>query len=106
MVTIVVSTQQMLTNYLAVINEVAFENGEAPNDMTEIVRAFVIGDMEAIREFFRQGCTALFVGESGMELIEMRKSDTEALPIQKEAEIRVYHKGQLIGVVIDSEIRY
>jgi hypothetical protein len=63
-----------------------------------ILRALAEGDMEGIRQSFRDGMVAMMAPNLLPAL--------DAIPDNEEIEIRITHHGKTIGVVIDSEITW
>lgn len=98
MTNITITTEQVYKTLTTMIWDIASDGDETRSQveiMMGLLPCFLNGDMDGIRQSFKDGFSFLMIPEHSGTL------DTE-----DEIEIRVHHRGHLIGVVIDSEVDY
>lgn len=98
MTNITIDTHQVFKTLTDMIWDMSsdLENTESQVDtMMGLLPHFYDGDMDGIRQSFKDGFSFLLIPEY-----------SEVLDGEGEIEIRVHHRGHLIGVVINSEINY
>ena len=95
MLTINLDTKQVYENLTGSIWDMA---GDLPDTdsqvsaMMELLPHYFEGDIDGIRQSFKDGFAFILV------------PDVKQLDSDEELEIRVHHRGKLIGVIINSEI--
>ena len=82
-----------------------FDNPDLMEDNLNLLKDLAAGDIHSIREAFLSGMTMFLVPELMEQLESLTVRGTDPNP-ENEIEFRVIHNGKLIGVLIDSEIKW
>jgi hypothetical protein len=106
-VSIAVTTESMYRNLIAAATESVWDGMSANLGFDhDLIEGLVGGDMEVIREAFKGGSTAMLLTPEQMETVSKELEGTQPGDISDVLEIRVYHGGKIIGVVLDNEINF
>lgn len=95
-----ITTREMYDKLFASLRDAFYDDDNINvGDIIDAARALARGDMNGIRRAFKDGYTAMLLGEKMGTLEEMSISPSAP-------EILVRHKEQVIGVLVELEINY
>ena len=72
----------------------------------DVLTALQEGNMEGIRQAFVEGHAPFLLTPEQFERVQAILDGKKDENLADEVEIRVFHKGHVIGVVVDKEINY
>ena len=91
-------TREMYQTFTEHLYDMSSDDPNFPGlsaDNQNLLQSLMTGDIDGIRQGFKDGMTFFVVNSN-----EVDRDDG------KETEIRVFHQGKLIGIIIDSEILF
>lgn len=110
MTSIKVHTKDLYRNYVASATEIFWDSSRdlAPEVAFNLplLVAFTKGNFDPILKEFRGGSTPLLLSGEDMAKVEAVLDGKTNETMTDEVEIRVYHEGKIIGVVVDKDINY